>query len=316
MMESTKPELSLIVTVVDGGKTLERCLDALAHQENAPRLEVIIPYDDAIPEVGALASRYPGFIFLDLGSLGAKKPSNAFDEHMLYDRRRSAGLLIAKADLVAIIEDRGWPVPSWARSMVDVHRRFDDAVIGGQIDSAAEGIARWAVFFLDFGRYQAPFETPNPEYVSDTNICYKRAALDKVQHLWRDVYHESEVNWALRDLQAGLRLDAGPKTVQQRGAVGPIAMAMERVHWGRNFAQVRAHGVAPLGRLKWIASTPILPTFLYLRHLRRQMKLGRHLREFALATPAMFCLLGFWSLGELIGYVEAKQSSDSATVSG
>jgi hypothetical protein len=72
--------------------------------------------------------------------------------------------------------------------------------------------------------------------------------------------------------------------------------------------------VAPLGRLKWIASAPILPTVLYARHLRRQARLGRHLFDFAKATPMMLYLLGFWSLGELVGYLEADRSGDSPTV--
>lgn len=312
-MTTDRPELSLIVTVVDGGDTLERCLDALLGQENAPSMEVIVPYDDTIAEVGKLAAKYPTFRFLGLGALSDRPPANAFEQHNLFDRRRAEGLLLAKGDLVAMIEDRGWPMPNWARAMADAHARFSDGVIGGAIESAAEGPSRWAVFFLDFGRYQAPFETPNPEFVSDTNICYKRAALDQVKDLWRDMYHESAVNWALRDRNAGLRLEAGPKTVQQRKVMGPLAMAMERVHWGRNFAQVRAHGVAPIGRLKWIASAPVLPTVLYVRHLRRQLRLGRHLPEFARATPMMLYLLGFWSLGELIGYVQAKRSGDSPT---
>jgi hypothetical protein len=309
-----RPELSLIVTVVDGGETLERCLDALMGQENSPRLEVIIPYDDTIAEVGELAAKYPAYRFLNLGKLCDRAPANAYEQHNLFDRRRAEGLLVAEGDLVAMIEDRGWPLPTWARAMADAHARFGDGVIGGAIESAAKGAGRWAAFFLDFGRYQAPFDSPDPEFVSDTNICYKRAALDQVKDLWREMYHESEVNWALRDRKVGLRLEAGPRTVQQRKPMGPLAMAMERMHWGRNFAQVRAHGVAPLGRLKWIASAPILPTVLYARHLRRQARLGRHLFDFAKATPMMLYLLGFWSLGELVGYLEADRSGDSPTV--
>ena len=306
--ETQIPDLSVIVTVVDGGDSLIRCLDALVGQEDAPHLEVIIPFDNTIAEVGGLATKYPDFLFLDLGSLADGPPSNAYEEHELFDRRRSGGLLAAKGDLLAMIEDRGWPRPDWAREMMTAHSRYRDGVIGGGVESAARGMARWAIFFLDFGRYQTPFDTDNPEYVTDTNICYKRAALFQVKAIWRDKYQESVVNWALRDNDVGLRLEPGPKTVQQRSGLGFVDMAMERVHWGRTFGQVRARGASLPARLKWIAITLLLPVVLYVRNLRRQYRLGRHMKEFFMATPVMAYLLIFWSIGEFIGYLEAKSS--------
>jgi GT2 family glycosyltransferase len=41
--------LSVIVTIVDGGETLERCLTALANQEAAPSFDVLVPWDDTSP---------------------------------------------------------------------------------------------------------------------------------------------------------------------------------------------------------------------------------------------------------------------------
>src|SRR5262249_16974016 len=134
--------------------------------------------------------------------------------------------------------------------------------------------------------------------------CYKRAALWRAEHLWRRMYQEPEVNWLLRDLGIGLRLTPDPRTVQQRAGVGLVEMAMERVHWGRVFGQVRAREGSFGNRLKACIMTAILAAAVYLRHLKRQMRIGRHLREFALATPIILYLLLFWSIGELIGYLE------------
>lgn len=316
---SGDPVLSIIVTIVDGGETLRRCLDALKRQEGAPPFEVLIPYDDSVAEVAALGADYPDFTFLDLGALSEEEPANAYEEHEFFDRRRAGGLKAARGGLIAMIEDRGWPRPDWAQRMVEAHRRYPDGVIGGAVESAARGLARWAIFFVDFGRYQAPFDCEKPEYVTDTNICYKREALMQVKHLWAYKYQESEVNWALAAKGVGLRLTSGPRTVQERDPIGLGEMAMERIHWGRTYGQVRARGVPFAGRLKWIAATPLLPIFLYIRHLLRQMRLGRHVDKFLIATPATIYLLFFWSVGELVGYFEAssvnarRQSPDPAS---
>ena len=37
------PMLSVVVTIVDAGPALERCLAALEAQESGPELEVIVP---------------------------------------------------------------------------------------------------------------------------------------------------------------------------------------------------------------------------------------------------------------------------------
>lgn len=304
-----KPELSVIVTVVDAGKALTRCLNALVNQQQAPNMEVIIPFDTTVAEVGSMAAQYPDFTFLDLGALTDRPPINDFEEHELFDRRRTAGLHACQADLLGMIEDRGWPRPDWAREMVAAHAKHTDAVIGGGVDSAARGIVRWAIFFLDFSRYQPPFESDNPEYVTDTNICYKRDAIEGVSHLWDFKYQESIVNWALRDKKAGLRLVEGPITVQERSTPGFMQMTMERVHWGRTYGEVRARDASWAARLKWIVITPLLPAVLYIRHLRRQISLGRHVGKFILATPVTLYLLTFWAIGECIGYFEAKGSN-------
>jgi GT2 family glycosyltransferase len=298
-----EPEISVIMTIVDGGETLERCLGALAAQEGAGRMEVLIPFDASQPVGAEIRARYPAFHFIDLGRIG-DDPRNPFEEHAFYDRRRAAGLKAARAPLVAILEDRGRPAPDWARAMITAHGANPDGVIGGAVDCAPTDLRRWAIFFVDFGRYQAPFDSDRPEYVTDTNICYKRSALDATEHLWRNAYQESEVNWALRDKGAGLLLTPAPVTVQHRGNVSLKRMIAERFHWGRVYGQQRARGAGPGARLKWIASAPLVPLVLYLRHLLRQRRLNRHVGKYLAATPFIALLLVFWSIGELVGYLE------------
>src|SRR5687768_2787593 len=114
------PELSVVVTVVEGEPALSRCLEALTRQDDAPSLEVLIPYDDTVSEVGDLKARFPQFQFISLGRIAADPAAlNPFSEHELFDRRRSAGLAAARGRLIAMLEDRGAPRADWARAMAD-----------------------------------------------------------------------------------------------------------------------------------------------------------------------------------------------------
>ena len=299
------PDLSIIVTVVDGGAALERCLESLSAQSEAPAMEVIVPYDDTSPEVAELAGRFAEFRFLALGRLVEGPAEDEYRRHVLYDRRRSGGLKAARGRLVAMLEDRGPPRTDWARQMVALHENSAYSAIGGAVENGAEGDLRWAIFFCDFGRYQAPLEVADPEYLTDINICYKREALESVRPLWERRYQEAKVNWALREAGHGLYLSDRPVVVQQRAPISLAAAIEERIHWARTFGEVRCEETPASTCFLWAAATPMLPVLLFFRHFRRQLGKKRNLRAFLEASPATLALLHFWALGECLGYCKA-----------
>ncbi len=308
MKANDGPDLSIVMTVVDGDAALVKGLMALRNQVDAGRLEIIVPYDDTISEMAALAPRFPEVRFVDLGSLHSKgTPLNAYSQHAIYDRRRAGGLRAANGRLVAMLEDRGLPQPGWARAMVALHEEATCAAIGGAIENGAEGSLRWALFFCDFGRFEPPLEESDPEYLTDINLCYRREALESVRALWEDRYFESQVNWALR--RNGLRLRVSDKAlvVLERRKIGLWSVMNERIQWGRIFGQVRGRETSPLGCLVWAAAAPIIPVVLFTRHFRRQLEKRRNVARFIRAIPATLLLLHCWVLGEFIGYCEAAR---------
>ena len=65
----------MVVTIVDGGATLDRCLGALNEQVGGPELEVIVPWDDSVQGIAELERRYSRFRFLALGRSTLSGPS-------------------------------------------------------------------------------------------------------------------------------------------------------------------------------------------------------------------------------------------------
>jgi hypothetical protein len=306
------PALSAVVTVVEGGSALVSCLESLSAQTGSPDLEIIVPFDDAVPEVARLAERFPHVRFIDNGSITSRSSRNAFDEHALYERRRAAGLRAARGTLAALLEDRGCPRRDWAATVISLHERTPAPAIGGVVEHGGRGALRWALFFSDFGRYQPGVPEGAVEYLSDVNISYKRDALDAVRHLWEESYQESTVNWALRRAGHELRLTHAPVVVETRAQARLLPVMRERMHWARIFAHVRGREAPSRAAcLAWAAVTPVLPLVLFVRHLRREIRLRRHLRDFALASPALVLLLHCWGFGEWIGYVEAAMEKRS-----
>jgi hypothetical protein len=297
----------VIVTIVDGGETLERCLEALVRQENPPGLEILVPYDDSVPHVSGLPQHFPTIVFLPMGAVQTGRPTHsAAGQHELFDRRRATGLAAATGELIAILEDRGVPRANWARQAVDVHARLPHAVIGGAIENGRDCVLNWAVYFCDFGRYQLPFEEGSRDYVSDVNICYKRRALDSTRELWATRYHETTVHWALQRAGETLYIHPGMVVDQMRGTLRLQDLLHERLGWGRLFAYTRAREMTRPRRLMFGMLAPFLPVVLLIRIIRGQFIKRRTLGRLATAWPIVMALLIAWCFGEGAGYVTGK----------
>lgn len=297
-------KLSVIVTIVDGGETLRRCLRSLVTQDAPPELEILVPWDDTVVAVPALEREFPGVTFMPLGRVPTSRdPRGAAGQHELFDRRRAAGLARATGDLVAILEDRGVPRRDWTRTMATLSETLPHAAIGGAIENGRDRILNWAVFFCDFNRYQPPFDAGPREYVSDINICYRRRALDLTAELWKFRYHETTVHWALRRAGETLFLSPVPIVDQMRDDLTLGRLLVERLAWGRLFAYTRAREVGVGRRAVLAVGTVALPLVLLIRHARIQAEKKRTWGRFVAASPAVFLLLAAWCAGELIGYV-------------
>jgi hypothetical protein len=304
----TKPTLSVVVAVVDGGAALERCLRALKAQQHAPAMEILVPCDPGLTGVESVVARCAdGEPFVECvrtGPLDTRRPpSSTLGQHELIDRRRSAGLAAARADLIAMVEDRAVPRVDWAASIVRAHERHACAAIGGAVENARDRLLNWAVYYCDFGRYQLPFAAGPRGYVSDVNVAYKRRALELTREIWRHRYHEPWVHRALALAGEGLFLSPDIVVHECRNDLRLATLVRERFAWGLLFASLRARGTSLPRRLTFAAAAPALPAVLFGRFLRdrrtRRTPVGRVLR----VSPIVACLLGVWTAGEAAGYL-------------
>ncbi len=310
---SAAPFLSVIVTVVDGGEALRRCLDGLLAQRDAPAMEILVPVDvtaasarQVVDEVKA--GRASALVrSVELGRIETRDaPSSHAGQHELFDRRRAAGLAAARGDLIAILEDRGVPRPDWAAAIVRHHQSVPNLVVGGAVENGRDATLNWAVFFCDFGRYQLPF-VPGPRAtVSDVNVAYKRRALEETRDVWRDRFHEPWVHQALE--QRGETLLAFPDIVvdQVRDDLRLGPLIRERIAWGRLFGSLRAHRASLPRRLVWVVAAPVVPIVMFARVLRDRAGKPPPIGRFLLATPATFLLLIAWAAGEAAGAFRAR----------
>ncbi|MBK7926301.1 MAG: glycosyltransferase [Bryobacterales bacterium] len=134
---ASKPLLSVVVTVVDGGDVLRRFLRALTTQEDPPAMEILVPFDSSKAGVAQVCAEFPTVTPVPMGEVPTFRPiTTAAGQHEMFDRQRVAGLNRAIGELIAILEDRAPPRPNWVRTAVRLHREHPYGVIGGAIEPA------------------------------------------------------------------------------------------------------------------------------------------------------------------------------------
>lgn len=302
------PVLSVVVTVVSdttgGGDTrhLRGCLEALRRQEHPPPMETLVTCDARLPGVEELEREFPEARFLRVDGLRTARRGPSREHH---DELRGIGLRASRAPLVALLEDHGRPDPRWCARIVEEHRA-PHAAIGGAMENGIDRPLNWAVYFCDFGRYQNPVPRGAAAFVSDANVSYKRAALERVASSWADAYHETRVHDALRTAGETLWLTPDMVVYQHREGLRLGPALRERYVWGRSYAAGRMAG-APVGaRLARAALAPLLPPVLLARATMNVLRTRRHRGAFLRAAPLTALLLVAWAVGELAGYLSGR----------
>jgi hypothetical protein len=309
-----EPQLTVVVCITSADvDALMCCLEALRSGSSGVSLECIVPYDDRLRDVAKLAERFTWARFIDAREeINGERYGRFTHEH--HHALRSVGLRIARGAVVAMLEDHGPPGPGWCRTVIEAHRKDDDAaVIGGAVENAVDRPLNWATYFCDFGRYQNPVPSGPVEYVTDVNISYKRDALLSVKPLWARAYHEPEVNWAIARQGGRLRLHPEIVTFQRRSNLRLSQSLIERFVWGRSFAGTRVTHIGATHRWALAVTSCLLPLVRTWRTARGVMRRRRFVGKFMTSLPLIALLETGWALGEFAGYVTGRPGGPAAS---
>lgn len=302
---AANPLLTVVVTVVSdtaeqaNTSHLEGCLKALQRQIDPPATEVLVTCAADLPGLKELQQRLPHVRFICADKLRTAHSGPSREHH---DELRGVGIRSARALLVALLEDCGRPHPHWSAQLLKEHAQ-PYAAVGGAMENGIDRSLNWAVYFGDFGRYQNPVPRGPSAYVSDANVCYKRAALDRVAEAWAENYNEARVHAALAKHGEVLALSPDVIVYQHRLNLRLGPALMERYIWGRSFAAVRVAAIATSRRAILVALCPLLPPMLLLRQFKNVLRTRRNRAAFVRALPLTALLDLAWSFGEFIGYL-------------
>jgi glycosyltransferase involved in cell wall biosynthesis len=164
------PSISVVIPTRDRVEYLKTTLGSLAGQQIEERYEVVVA-DDCSADESSDVARAAG-----ARSVRHERPLGA-------NAARNSGILAARADLVALIDDDVWAPPGWLAAYLEGARAYPDAeAFGGPIRARFDGPAPRAC-----GRERPPITTLDlgsddveARVVWSANMMVRRGAVDRV----------------------------------------------------------------------------------------------------------------------------------------
>ncbi len=216
-------------------------------------------------------------------------------------RLRYQGVIRARGELVAILEDHAQVEPGWASALLRQHEGPWGAV-GGPVENGVPGLVNWAVFFCEYAPYMSPVPEGDSADLPGNNIAYKRPHLLRHARLLDEGKWESWINDRLR--MDGVPIaSTNAMVVKHIKPFGLRYFLTQRFHFGRSYAGMRRADQSWAKRLTYGLGSLILPGLLSARVARTVLSKRRNLGRFVMTAPLVGLFLTVGALGEMTGYL-------------
>ena len=163
----TTPLVSVIVPAYNSGRTIERCLGALAGQETAHRFEVIVVHSGDDDTCARAQQALPGVRALQLG------------ERAIPPRARNIGVQYARGSIFAFIDSDIYVHQTWIDHVVKAMQTEYDLVCGSIENANPHSAVSRAEQLLMFNEFM-PDQPQHPSWFAlSGNTALSRAAYER-----------------------------------------------------------------------------------------------------------------------------------------
>jgi glycosyltransferase involved in cell wall biosynthesis len=301
-MGDAAPLLSVIVVVGALRERASACLRSILTQDVADRIEVLL-VDCAPAGLPVVAgSRHPAVTHI-------KAPPET-----TFARARATGVRLARAPVVAFLEEHCRVHAGWASALIRAHRG-PWVTVGAEVHNGNPGVGRSDIIgLLSYGLFYPPLRRGDATIVAGHNSSYKREVLLRYDGELEQLLATDMV--LLARLQAdGFRFATEPDAKldhvnETRFASIARGYFLFNRCYGHNRASQFRWSVAR--RAAYVLLTPVIPLYfmahfsLFLARHRRAF-LGVFLRNAALVYAAQLFAAAGQAVGLLLGLGDAER---------
>lgn len=289
-MTAAAPAVSIVVASYNARTTIERCLRSLEAQTDRD-FEVIVA-DSSTDGTGELVRRlFPEVRLVHFGE--RKFPGDA----------RNAGILQARAPILAFLDSDTIADPDWVRSIAAAQASYP--VAGGAVTNAnPESAVACASYFCEFSAWMPAGERRVMRDIPTCCLSIRKEIFARFGPFLSGTYcSDTEMNWKLA--AAGyppmfipaMRVAHVHLTSLQR-------FLRKQVMHGRAFARVRVQSerFSAARAALFAVGAAALPVLLFGRVASRVWRHRAALGDFLRSSPLVIAGLTCWALGESLGY--------------
>lgn len=287
---TTSLAMSVIILAPDDYAAIRQTIANLIAQTAAAQLELIIvaPSQAAI-QLPAETGAFGAVAIVEVGKIISTPAA------------RIAGAKVARAPLVAFVEDHAIYDPYWAEALIDAHRQ-GHAVVGGMFGNAnPASLVSWANLLTEYGEWMNPVARTMPHLPGHNSSYKKEILLSYGSELEAKFVFESVLHWDL--LKRGYTLFFEPRAKIYHVNYSRVTPTLQlRFYSGAVFASARSRHWSMFKRLAFVAGAPLIPLVRFIRTLRNLR--GASIPGWVMprVLPWMLLFLIFDAMGELVGY--------------
>jgi glycosyltransferase involved in cell wall biosynthesis len=270
--------VSVVIPSYNSGRTIQRCLYAVLHQQTKVKYEVIV-VDSSNDNTPELLKKYPIKL---IRRNQQTYPGSA----------RNIGIREAKGKIIACADADCVPSPDWLENICAAHKRFD--VVGGPIlNGNPWSYFGWSLYFPEFSQLIRK-STKIVKNIPTCNASYKKSIFSKHGYFPESLTGEDMLFSARLE---GILYDCSV-VVRHINRSGLLANLKRAAQLGAGDADFKAK----IGSGKVVVKHPILiPALLFWRFIKISCRslCSRYFFSFLLTFPFVLLVLCFWYAGFL-----------------
>lgn len=289
---SLAAEMSVVIVTPDRYETIRKTIGHLRTQMVRERLEIVI----VAPSAKTLEldeSELQPFFDVRVAEIG--------DVESL-GQGNAAGVRMASAPIVAMLEDHSYPDPKWAETILEAHKE-PWAAVGPTIGNQnPHGAVSCVDFLLGFGTWSIPTPSKTIDHLPTHNTSYKtKLLLEYGSELEAMLKSEIVLNWHLRSKGYQLYLESRAK-VYHRNFELLSSLLQVQFYSGRVFAGIRSGKWQRIRRLVYTCGAPLIP-LKRLRYVLGQLRSrGQQKQMPRWFFPTLLLALMSSAAGEMCGF--------------